>query len=170
LLYVSSTQINFAVPDGTAKGAAQFVVTNGSATQSFSGTVAAVDPTLFSMNGTGSGVSAATTQVGTSQTVTPVYQCTSSACVAVPITLASGTSTYLTLYGTGIRGRSALANVTVTIGTTAIPAQYAGPTPNFTGLDQVNILLPDSLRGSGQVNLFVTVDGQASNAVTIDIQ
>jgi uncharacterized protein (TIGR03437 family) len=170
LLYVSSTQINFAVPDGTAKGAAQFVVTNGSATQSFSGIVVAVDPTLFSMNGTGSGVSAATTQVGTSQTVTPVYQCTSSACVAVPITLASGTSTYLTLYGTGIRGRSALANVTVTIGTTAIPAQYAGPTPNFTGLDQVNILLPDSLRGSGQVNLFVTVDGQASNAVTIDIQ
>jgi uncharacterized protein (TIGR03437 family) len=170
LLYVSSTQINFAVPDGTAKGAAQFVVTNGSTTQSFSGTVAAIDPTLFSMNGTGTGVAAATTQVGSSQTVMPVYQCTSSTCVAVPITLASGTSTYLTLYGTGVRGRSALANVTVTIGTTAIPAQYAGPTPNFTGLDQVNILLPDSSRGSGQVNVFITVDGQASNAVTIDIQ
>lgn len=170
LLYVSSTQINFAVPDGTAKGTAQFVVANGSATQTFSGTVAAVDPTLFSMNGSGSGVAAATTQVGSSQTVAPVYQCSSSSCVAVPISLASGTSTYLTLYGTGIRGRSALANVTVTIGTSAVPAQYAGPTPNFTGLDQVNVLLPVSLSGSGKVNVFLTVDGQASNAVTIDIQ
>lgn len=170
LLYVSSTQINFAVPDGTAKGPAQFVVTNGSTTQSFDGTVASIDPTLFSMNGSGTGVAAATTQAGSSQTAVPVYQCTSSTCVAVPITLASGTSTYLTLYGTGIRGRSALANVTVTVGATAVPAQYAGPTPNFTGLDQVNVLLPDSLSGSGQVNVVVTVDGQASNAVTIDIQ
>jgi uncharacterized protein (TIGR03437 family) len=110
------------------------------------------------------------TQGGGSQTPVPVYQCTSSACVAVPITLASGTSTYLTLYGTGIRGRSAIQNVTVTVGATSLPAQYAGPTPDFTGLDQVNVLLPVSLSGSGKVNVFVTVDGQASNAVTIDIQ
>jgi uncharacterized protein (TIGR03437 family) len=172
LLYVSSTQINFAVPDGTAKGAAQFVVTGGSTAQTFSGTVAAIDPTLFSTDGTGSGVAAATAIVaqGGSQTPVPVFQCTGSTCVAAPISLASDTSTYLTLYGTGIRGRSALANVTVTVGTVSLPAQYAGPTPNFTGLDQVNVLLPVSLSGSGKVNVLVTVDGQASNAVTIDIQ
>jgi uncharacterized protein (TIGR03437 family) len=80
------------------------------------------------------------------------------------------TPIYLTLYGTGIRGRSALANVTVTIAGVAVPVQYAGPTPNFSGLDQVNVPLPLSLRGSGLSKVVVTVDGQASNAVMIDIQ
>jgi len=175
LLYVSPTQINFLVPDGTASGPAQFVVTNGSTTQTFSGSVATIDPTLFSMGGSGSNVAAATavmTQANDpqSQTPVPVYQCTSSGCVAVPIDLAADTPIYLTLYGTGIRGRSALANVSVTIGKVAIPALYAGPTPNFVGLDQVNVPLPISLRGSGLSSVVVTVDGQASNAVMIDIQ
>jgi uncharacterized protein (TIGR03437 family) len=175
LLYVSPTQINFLVPDGTAAGAAQFVVANGSSSQTFSGTVTVVDPTLFSLNGSGTGVAAATairTQVNDpqAQSPVPVFQCTGDTCVAVPIDLGVDAPVYLTLYGTGIRGRSALANVSVTIGGVAVATQYAGPTPNFTGLDQVNVPLPLSLRGKGLVNVTVTVDGQTSNAVTIDIQ
>ena len=88
----------------------------------------------------------------------------------MPINLGADTPTYLTLYGTGIRGRSALANVTATIAGVAVPVLYAGPTPNFTGLDQVNVPLLLSLRGSGMSKVLVTVDGQASNAVEIDIQ
>ena len=173
LLYASPTQINFLVPDGTAPGPAQFVVTNGSAPQTFSGVVAAIDPTLFSVGG--NGVAAATavmTQASDPQlqTPVPVYQCVAGTCVAVPINLGVDTPIYLTLYGTGIRGRSALANVTVTIAGVAVSVQYAGPTPNFSGLDQVNVPLPLSLRGSGLSKVVVTVDGQASNAVMIDIQ
>ena len=175
LLYISQQQINFIVPDGTAPGSAQFVVANGSATQSFSANVAAVDPTLFSLNGNGSGVAAATairTQVNDpqAQTIVPVFQCNGSVCVAAPIELSVDAPVYLTLYGTGIRGRSALANVSVTIGGVAMPAQYAGPAPNFSGLDQVNVALPLSLRGVGPANVTVTLDGQTSNAVMIDIQ
>ena len=179
LLYVSPTQINFVCPDGTATGPAAFIVTsgvtNGSGTQTFSGSVAAIDPTLFSMGGSGSEVAAASavmTQANDpqSQTPVPVYECTSSGCVAVPISLGVDTPIYLTLYGTGIRGRSTLGNVSVTIGKVSIPALYAGPTPKFAGLDQVNVPLPLSLRGSGLSSVVVTVDGQASNAVMIDIQ
>ena len=175
LLYVSPGQINFVVPDATAAGAAKFVVTAGGFSQTVSGTVASVAPTLFSVNGSGSGVAAATAAVVqvngiATQLSVPVYQCTPSGCVAVPIILGVDTATYVTLYGTGIRNRSALANVTVTIGGVSVPVQYAGPAPQFTGLDQVNVELPLSLRGAGLVGVTVKVDGQLTNVVMIDIQ
>jgi uncharacterized protein (TIGR03437 family) len=76
---------------------------------------------------------------------------------------------YLSLYGTGIRNRSSLANVTVTINGTPVAALYAGPAPGFAGLDQINVPLPLSLRGSGEVNVSASVDSQVSNTVTINI-
>jgi uncharacterized protein (TIGR03437 family) len=111
------------------------------------------------------------TQVGAPQLQLPipVFQCTSSGCVAVPISLGIDTPIYLSVYGTGIRHFSRL-NVVVTINGVSIPATFAGPTTNFTGLDQVNVLLPLNLRGSGQATVVIEVDGQTSNAVMIDIQ
>ena len=77
---------------------------------------------------------------------------------------------YLTLYGTGIRNRSSLANVTVTIHGTNVPVLYAGLQPDFPGLDQVNVALTLNLRGSGESNVVLTVDGQTSNTVTVNIK
>jgi uncharacterized protein (TIGR03437 family) len=172
LLYVSPTQINFVVPDGTAMGATQFVVSAGSTKQTFTGTAASVDPTLFSVGGSVAAASAIMTQANDPKLQSPVtvFQCSASGCVAVPIELGVDTPIYLTLYGTGIRGRGALANVAVTIAGVPVPVLYAGPTPNFIGLDQVNVPLVLSLRGSGLCSVVVSVDGQASNAVMIDIQ
>ena len=141
---MSPTQINFVVPDGTAPGAASFLVANGSTTQTPTGTIQPVAPTLFSINGAGNGVAAATailTQAANPQLQFPVlvFQCTNSGCTSVPIRLGVDTPVYLTLYGTGIRNRSSLANVMVTINGISVPVLYAGPTPNFTGLDQVNV-------------------------------
>ena len=172
LLYVSPTQINFVVPDGTATGAAQFAVSTGSTTPTFIGTLASVDPTLFSVGGSVAAASAIMTQANDPKLQSPVtvFQCSASGCVAVPIELGVDTPIYLTLYGTGIRGRSALTNVAVTIAGVSVPVLYAGPTPNFIGLDQVNVPLVLSLRGSGLCSVVVSVDGQASNAVMIDIQ
>jgi len=175
LVYVSPSQINFEVPDGTVAGPATFAVTNGSATQTVTGTAQPVAPTLFSMNGTGSGVAAATAVAVQAanpqlQSPVPVFQCTNSGCVAVPINLGVDTPIYVSFYGTGIRNRSSLANVTVTINGTSVPVTYAGPSPNYAGLDQVNAALVLSLRGSGQSNVVLTVDGQTSNTVTINIQ
>ncbi|MEI9972301.1 MAG: hypothetical protein WDO73_09765 [Ignavibacteriota bacterium] len=80
------------------------------------------------------------------------------------------TPIYLSLYGTGIRGRSSLSNVTVTIDGVTAQALYAGAAPGYAGLDQVNVPLSLNLRGSGPCNVTITVDGRTSNAVTIDIQ
>ncbi|MGD0437707.1 MAG: hypothetical protein ABSB86_14690 [Bryobacteraceae bacterium] len=78
----------------------------------------------------------------------------------------------LVLYGTGIRGRSSLANVTVTIGTVTLPVQYAGPCDpaQFVAFDQVNVALPQSLAGAGQVTVTLTVDGAAAPPVTLDFE
>jgi uncharacterized protein (TIGR03437 family) len=175
LIYVSQSQINFLVPDGSAPGSANFVVVNGSTTSTAAGTIQPVVPTLFSANSTGSGVAAATairTQAANPevQSPVPVFQCTGSGCVSVPIDLGVDTPVFLTLYGTGIRNRSAQANVVVKIGNMSLPVQYAGPTPNFAGLDQVNVNLILSLRGSGETDVVVIVDGQVSNAVKINIR
>jgi uncharacterized protein (TIGR03437 family) len=175
LIYVSPGQINFVVPDGVASGAATFTVNTGSGTQTINGTVQAVAPTLFSMNGNGTGVAAATaisTQAANPQMQSPipVFRCAGSTCVSVPINLGVDTPIYVTFYGTGIRSRSSLSNVKVTINGTSVPVQYAGPTPGYAGLDQVNVGLILSLRGSGESNVVLTVDGQTSNTVTINIQ
>ena len=174
LIYVSPAQINFVVPDGTVPGASTFSITNGG-TQTATATVRSVAPALFSMNGTGSGVAAATAiavQAGNPQLQSPVtvFQCTGSSCVSVPINVGVDRPVYVSFYGTGIRNRSSLANVTVTINGAGVPVLYAGPTPGFTGLDQVNVGLILSLRGSGESNVVLTVDGQTSNGVTINIQ
>src|SRR5439155_1415809 len=76
---------------------------------------------------------------------------------------------YVSFYGTGIRNRSSPANVTATINGVSVPVLYAGAAPDFVGLDQVNTGLPLTLRGSGEVNVVLAVDGQSSNAVTIHI-
>jgi uncharacterized protein (TIGR03437 family) len=175
LYYVSPGQINFVVPDGTAAGMATFTVANGSATQTFQAPVNPVAPTLFSMNGAGSGVAAATairTQAANPQLQSPipVFQCGAAGCTSVPINLGVDTPIYVTFYGTGIRNRSSLSNVSVTINGMSVPVLYAGPSPGYAGLDQVNVALVLSLRGSNESNVVLTVDGQTSNAVTINIQ
>ena len=79
-------------------------------------------------------------------------------------------ATYLTLYGTGIRNRTALSMVQVNLNGMSVSATFAGAQPGFTGLDQVNVLLPASLAGSGVTNLMLTVDEQPANVVTIQIK
>jgi uncharacterized protein (TIGR03437 family) len=175
LLYVSPGQINFLVPDNMASGAASFAVAGGAVAQSFTAVVQPVAPGLFSMSGTGSGVAAALAVAIQAanpqlQSAVPVFQCGDMGCVSVPIGLGVDQPVYVSFYGTGIRNRSSLANVTVTINGVSLPVLYAGPAPNYVGLDQVNVGLSLALRGSGESNVVLSVDGQTSNAVTINIQ
>ena len=100
----------------------------------------------------------------------PVFTCGTSGCVAVPIDLGIDTPVYLSLFGTGIRNRSSLSNVTVTINGISVPVLYAGPQPEFPGLDQVNVALTLNLRGSGETNVVLVVDGQTANPVTVNLR
>ena len=173
LLFISPTLINFQVPAGTAPGTANVRIDNGT-TQSFATVqIHSVAPGLFAINDLGVAAATAIRVVLPTQLQSPVtvFQCvdTPASCRLVPIDPGVDAPVYLSFYGTGISGRSSLANVTVNFGSVSIPALYAGPQSQFPGLDQVNVPLPLSLRGAGVVNVTVTVDGVTSNAVKIQV-
>jgi uncharacterized protein (TIGR03437 family) len=51
-----------------------------------------------------------------------------------------------------------------------VPVAFAGPQPSFAGLDQVNVPVPRSLGGRGDVDILLLVEGLASNLVEINIR
>jgi uncharacterized protein (TIGR03437 family) len=138
--------------------------------------LATVAPGLISANGDGKGAAAAqvvTSHADGTQSLAYAYNypCAPGTCTTAPINLGSPSDqTALVLYGTGIRNRAALSDVTVEIGTQSLPAFYAGAAPTFVGLDQVNVMLPHSLAGSGTVSLSVSVAGTTSNLLTATFQ
>jgi uncharacterized protein (TIGR03437 family) len=174
LFFVSAGQINFQVPVGTAAGQTTVrvmqqnqVVARGSAN------IDAVAPGLFSANTDGKGVPAALAlrvDAAGAQTVLEVFHAAQGGYVATPLDLGAATDqVILELFGTGIRGRSALTAVTATIGGQAAEVQYAGPQGGFAGLDQVNVRVPRSLAGRGDVDVVLTVDGKTANTVTVRV-
>jgi uncharacterized protein (TIGR03437 family) len=120
-------------------------------------------------------------------------------CVPVPINVGSPTDqVVLELFGTGIRGASpgsTVVNVCTGMSLMITPAYlfegcaesigpgltilYAGPQGggapgSFYGLDQVNVVLPQSLAGSGILSVVVSVgdnfEEDSSNTVILGIQ
>jgi uncharacterized protein (TIGR03437 family) len=47
---------------------------------------------------------------------------------------------------------------------------FAGPQGQYAGLDQINLRLPQSLRGRGDLDVVLTVDGKTANTVRINIK
>jgi uncharacterized protein (TIGR03437 family) len=131
LFYVSPNQINFVVPDTTATGMATATINNGDATPpSAMVQVAMVAPGLFTANSQGTGVAAALAirRIIATQTdvLVPVFHCDANGCASDPIDLDSTSNVFLSLFGTGIRGRSSLLNVSATIGGTPVTVLFAG--------------------------------------------
>jgi uncharacterized protein (TIGR03437 family) len=174
LLYVSPTQVNFLTPAGLAFGPGTLTLTNEANQKSTTAVqIGSVSPGLFSADQTGHGVAAAgvlrVAENGTSSTaLTASCGATSGECSAVPIDLSNPSDqVYLSLYGTGIRGRSALSQVVVTIAGVPVEVLYAGTQSQYPGLDQVNVKLPASLAGKGDITISISVDGQAANVVRL---
>jgi hypothetical protein len=53
------------------------------------------------------------------------------------------------------------------IGGRVVPAESVMASPDMPGLDEVRVLVPSDLRGTGTVNLSVQGDGRDSNPVTV---
>lgn len=177
LFFVSPTQINFQVAAGTANGNATITVFSGyGSTASGQIAIGSVSPGLFTANATGKGAAAAVVlrikQDG-SQVYEPVtlFDPTKNALVLQPIDLGLTTDqVFLILFGTGIRNRTQLSAVTTLIADVAIQPVFAGAQNDFIGLDQINLLLPRSLAGRGEVDVSVNVDGLPANIVKISIK
>ncbi len=101
----------------------------------------------------------------------PVYTCAST-CVAVPLDLGPASDTLrISFLGTGIRGRSSLANVVVDIAGIPAPVEEAGTRPNADpGMDFVTVKIPHSLAAAGEVPVVLTVDGFTANVVMIRVK
>jgi uncharacterized protein (TIGR03437 family) len=174
LFFVSPAQVNYLVPPGVALGEAQVLITNrdgGRASETLR--IAPVAPGLFSADSSGRGLAAAVAlriQASGAQRFEPVarFDPAQNKFVAPPLDLGpEGEQVFLLLFGTGLRGRSSLANVSATLGGVLAEISFGGAQGNLAGLDQVNLRLPRTLAGRGEVNLVLTVEGQTANSVKI---
>jgi uncharacterized protein (TIGR03437 family) len=155
VLYGSATQMSVVLPEGMASGVATLTIGGMSAALPVRRTA----PGLFTVDASGKGVAAA-------QVVTVHADGTQDAGSADAIDVGgAGDAVYLILYGTGVRHFA--DRVVCTVAGRPATVAFAGAQSGSAGLDQVNVLLPAELKGAGRVELVVTADGVASNAVTV---
>jgi uncharacterized protein (TIGR03437 family) len=174
LYFVSSGQINFVVPPGlapTASGATYPVVINNNGT-TIRSTIQIVltQPDIFTLtDGFGSNRASVLNvtnplSAGSPEpfTVTTTYVDSSGNTVTAP--------TILRVFVTGARRVTDASLITVRIGTTDIVGTTAATSPikisptDLPGTDQIDVTLPSSLAGAGDVTVIVTISGVASRA------
>ena len=177
LFFISPSQINYQIPPQTATGAATVTMTSGDGSVS-AGTIQiqATAPGLFSADSSGQGLAAAVAlrvKADGTQSYEPMtrFDTIQNKLVAIPLDPGPASDqVFVLLFGTGLRHRSALSNVTAKIGGTDAQVLFAGAQGGFVGLDQVNLLLPRSLTGRGEADVGLSVDGKIANTVRLNIQ
>jgi uncharacterized protein (TIGR03437 family) len=156
--YVSAGQINIVWPDA-ASGITKLKVATGSG--SFTTNVIAEDavPSIFTLGGETAAALHAITGVVVSDSA-PLH---------------AGTD-IVSLYLTGLGATTSTNGLdyariqpTVTIGGQPCNVSYAGRTPGYPGLDQINCSVPAGISGAA-VPVVVTSNGRDSNTVTLNIQ
>jgi uncharacterized protein (TIGR03437 family) len=73
---------------------------------------------------------------------------------------------FLILYGTRIRGGNNLESRSAALRRIT----FSGAHESFIGLDQINVKVPRSLAGRGEVAVRVTVDGAVANIVRVSFE
>ncbi len=173
LFYISPGQVNYEIPENAATGPATVTIQSGDGTTSSTALqLVSVSPGIFALNPNGL-VAAIPIRVASSGTQTPekVYSISNGQIVANPIDLgvSAGDTIVLEIFGTGIRA-AGKANVAVTIGGVSAHVSYAGPAPGNVGEDQINVTVPTSLAGKGNVPIVVTASGQMANTTNVTFQ
>lgn len=157
LSYASPGQLNFLMPAGLAPGAGTVTITSGGSVITSHINIQPVYPNLFMANPKALAAGSVTRLHNGDSTSEPL---------AAPIAL-NGDQVYLTLYGSGL---GSATSATATIGGVSATVTYAGPQGSFPGLDQYNILIPNTLAGKRNVDVVVTAGGKPSNPVNILLQ
>jgi len=170
IFFVSSGQVNYLIPQTFAPGAGQVQITAGDGTISVGALqIVNVAPGIFTADGRLAVGSAILIDAQGNQTIQNLvdYDSTAAQFVTTPIHLA--TTTVLTLYGTGLR-YALNSQFSVSIGGQTVAPSYAGMQGTFAGLDQINIPIPASLAGAGDIAITLTAAGSASNTVHVTVQ
>ena len=175
LFFVSPTQVNYQIPPETPVGGALVTVTAEDGTVSI-GTIQVVDvaPDVFSADSTGKGAAignAVRVKASGAQSEEPIVRFANNKWELIPLDLGPATEQmFLLLFGTGIRFRKDPPQVSATIGGLTARVDYAKNQCCFVGLDQVNLLIPRTLIGRGEVDVVLTVDGQTAPPLKIAIK
>ncbi len=174
VFFSGSGQVNFQIPPGTAIGDATASITNnGAAIANGALQVVQVAPGVFTADSSGAGLASAVAQRQTPDGAVTFeavirFDPAQNKIVAVPINFGSeGDRVFLAIFGTGWRFRSSVSATKVTIDGIEVPALYVGAQPTFNGLDQLNVELPRTLAGKGEVDLKVTVDDKTANTTRV---
>lgn len=154
LLYAVEGQAALVVPAGVMAGPASLTVAGMTAAL----TIGRTAPGIFTADASGRGAPA-----GQSLRVRADGSQETGAADVIDLG-ENGDSVYLILYGTGIR---LARNVACAVAGRAAQVVFAGHQGGAPGLDQVNVLLPPELKGAGAVQVIVSADGVAGNAVSI---
>jgi uncharacterized protein (TIGR03437 family) len=174
LVYVSPTQINFIVPADTPVGFVGFSVTTPLSPTPIPGstTVVLVSPGLFAIpclrTDRGAVINGVTNSLEPFRALTTENP-------------GDDKRTRLSIFGTGLRyagnsTRNPNANVAGAVTVEAanplgdvqnLTVEYAGASPSFAGLDQVNVVIPPSFEGAGLTKLRVRSGNTVSNWVSV---
>ncbi len=177
IFFVSPTQVNFQMPVGTAMGAASINIKNGFGSASAGAAqIARIAPGLFSATANGKGLAAAVAlRVGSdgSQRFETILGRDPATGQPIPLAIDLGPASdqvFLILFGSGIRGRTVLSAVTATIGGANSEVGFAGAHPMLVGVDQINLRIPRTLAGRGDVEVAVTVEDKTANPLLVRIK
>ncbi len=168
LYFVSASQINFNIPVATPVGRQTVDVTVGGSVVA-SGSVNVFDafPALAASNTTATRPGIILNQDNAINVQTPaargsIIQLYATGC---------GATTPPALDGTPAGGVApTVAPVKAYVSVDEAVVQYAGGQPQFPGICQVNIQLPDRTYITGDVPVFITVNGVNSNTVSVRVQ
>jgi uncharacterized protein (TIGR03437 family) len=174
ILYTSAGQLNVQVPYGVPVNTQYQLTVQHGATLSVpqSLVVAQAQPGIFTVNqqGTGQGSIVKSDQVTLAQPGTPasigetiVIYCTGLGTVTPAVKEGSPAPTTPPLSTT-------VNPVTVTIGGKAAQVAFAGLTPEYAGLYQLNVVVPAGITTGDAVPVVVQVAGQTSPAVTMAVR
>jgi uncharacterized protein (TIGR03437 family) len=168
LFYASPSQVSFQVPY-EASGVSTLTLTREDGkTTTVNVTVGEAQPGIFTSDASGTGPAAATLADSSLLNAS-----NPAARGSVIVLYATGLGRVTPGAVTGVAPSAAATTVNpvkVTIGGRTIDPDYAGVTPNYAGLYQINVRIPGDLTLTGDVPVKITVAGVDSNVVTIAVR
>ena len=148
MLYATTDEVLFVVPNGLLNGPAEFVVTNSEGFSSKAvANLSAAAPGVFTVKGDGSGEGI----ILASDTL-----------IATPFNPSNG-QLRLSIFATGV---AQAQNLLVTIKAKPVKVETVAAS-SLLGLDEIHVLVPAELAGAGTCTLIVTADGVQSNPVSV---